>query len=118
MDNKISIDPEEEPELYERLCHASRILEEVMGPGASRFVTEVEWSQLTDSGPLGPRKVIRLKMTDPVGGVKETLFQPVELRSPGYMKTRLREVWSEFLRQLFDERMERVDELMTTLERD
>jgi hypothetical protein len=118
MEVKIQVDPENEPELYDRLLQASKTLEEVMGPRAARFVTEVEWSQLTDSGRLGPRNAIRLKMTDPLSGTKETLFQPVELRSPGYMKTRLREVWSEFLRQLSDERMDRIDELAKTLERD
>jgi hypothetical protein len=119
MEIKIQIDPEKEPELYELVCHASRILGEVMGPRAARFVTEVQWSQLPDFGPLGvPTHVIRLKMTDPLSGIVEEWFQLVELRSPGFMKTRLLEVWRKFLRQLSDERMDSLDAVADALEGD
>ncbi len=118
MDIKIQIDPEREPALYDRLRSASKTLEEIVGPQAARFVKEVEWSEFEDSGPLGPKHAVRLKMIDPFAGTKEETFQPVELRSPGYMKTRLREVWGEFLRQLSDEQMERIDHMVNALEGD
>jgi hypothetical protein len=118
MEVTIQVDPVKEPELYERLCHASKILEETMGPRAARFVTAVEWSRPTDSGPSGSKNAIRLKMTDRLSGAVDESFQPAELRSPGFMKTQLREVWGRFLRQLSDEQMDRLDEMVSTLERD
>jgi hypothetical protein len=118
VDITIQVDPEKEPALYERLCHATRILEEIMGPRAARFVTTVEWSPLTGSWPVGPKDAIRLKMTDRLSGTVEELFQPFELRSPDYMKTRLREVWGRFLRQLSDRQVDRLDEMVQALERD
>ncbi len=114
----IQVDPEAEPQLYDQLRHASEALDEIVGPCAARFVTAVEWSPLTDSGPLGPKKAVRLKMTDRLSGTVEESFQPVELRSPDYMKSRLREVWRRFLRQLSDEQMDRIDRTAITLERD
>jgi hypothetical protein len=118
MEVTIQVDPEKEPELYDRLRGASETLEEIVGPRAARFVTAVEWSPFKDSGPFGPRQAVRLKMTDRLSGTVEELFQPVELRSPDYLKTRLREVWGRFLRQLSHEQMDRIDQLASTLERD
>lgn len=114
----IQVDPESEPALYDRLRNASKTLEEIVGPRAARLVTAVEWYPFLESSPSGPRQSIRLKMTDRLSGTVEESFQPVELRSPGYMRTRLRDVWTRFLRQLFGEQMDRIDHLVTTLERD
>ena len=116
MDVAIQVDPEKEPELYDRLRSASEALEDIVGPRAARFVSGVEWSRLTDSGPFGPRQAIRLKMTDRLSGTVQESFQPVELRSPAYMRTRLREVWTKFLRQLSDEQMDRIDQMVSSLE--
>jgi hypothetical protein len=118
MDVTIQVDPENEPELYDRLRGASEALEEIVGPRAVRFVSAVDWSPYTDSGPFGPRQAIRLTMTDRLSGSVEELFQPVELRSPGYMRTRLRKAWSRFLRQLSHEQMDRIDQSVNALERD
>lgn len=139
MDIKIQIDPEKDPELHERLCEASQILEEIMGPGAARFVREVKWSQFERPSPApGPefiemlanpdymfrmrksrplKGIILLELTDPLSGTESTVFEPGELKSPRYMEARLRELWGDFLQQLFDERMERVDQLIETAER-
>jgi len=118
MEIKIQVDPEKEPELYERLRKALKILEEIMGPRADRFVSAVEWSQVKDSSPLGSEEAIRLKMTDCLSGSKEEIFQPVELRSPGHMRSRLRDVWSDFLRQLSHEQMERLEASVAALAED
>jgi len=109
MEIKIEVDPEKEPDLYERLRNVSKILQEIVRPRATRFVTTIEWSQFEDSGPGGPREAIRLTMTDLYSGSKEAIFQPVELRSPDHMRSRLREVWGDFLEQLSDEQMDRLD---------
>lgn len=118
MDVTIQVDPEKEPELYDRLRSASEALEEIVGPRAARFVGAVDWSPYTDSGPFGPRQAIRLKLTDRLSGTVEEMFQPVELRSPGYMRTRLRKAWSRFLRQLSHQQMDRIDQFASALERD
>jgi hypothetical protein len=118
MEIKIEVDPEKEPDLYERLLNASKILAEIVGPRADQFVTTVAWSQAKDSGPLGPKEAIRLKMTDLFSGTKEEMFQPVELRSPGHMRSRLRDVWGDFLRQLSDEQRLRLDASFAALAED
>lgn len=114
----IRVDPEADPALYDRLRTASMTLREIVGPRAARFITAVEWSLIPDSGLSAGRQAIRLKMTDRFSGTVEESFQPVELRSPGYMTTRLRDVWTRFLRQLSDEQMDRIDHMVTTLEGD
>ena len=118
MEIKVDLDPQKEPDLYERLRNASKILEEIMGPQSDRFVSMVEWSQFEDSVPFGPRQTIRLTMTDLFSGCKVETFQPVELRSPGHMRSRLREVWGDFLRQLSHEQRVRLEESIAALAED
>jgi hypothetical protein len=118
MNVTIQADPEKEPELYEQLCRASKLLEEIMGPRAARFVTAVEWSRLEGFWPAGTKDAIRLKLTDHLSGTVEEMFRPFELKSAGYMKMRLREVWGRFLRELSDKQVDRLDEMVQALERD
>ncbi len=118
MDVKIQVDPETEPELYDRLLNASQALEEIVGPRAARFVNAVEWSLSTVPGRFGAKQAIRLKMTDRLTGTVEESFQPVELRSPQHMRTRLREVWAKFLQQLSHEQIDRIEQWVTTAEED
>jgi hypothetical protein len=118
MDIRIQVDPETEPELYDRLRGASQTLEEIVGPRAARFVKAVEWSSSTEPGQYGTKQAVRLKMTDRLSGTVEDSFQPIELRSPQHMRTRLRDVWANFLRQLSHEQMDRMEQWVTADEGD
>jgi hypothetical protein len=118
MEIKIEVDPEKEPDLYERLLKATKILEEIVTPRAVRFVTTIEWSQAKDSGPMGAKEAIRLKMTDLFSGSTEEIFQAVELRSPDHMRSRLRDVWRDFLRQLSHEQTDRLEASVAALAED
>jgi len=132
MENKIHIDPEEEPQLYDRVSNASetladisdaeisgaeKTLAEIVGPRGARFV-RAEWSLVEGSGPSGPKRMVRLRLTDPFSGTKEETFQPAELRNQNLMRTRLLQVWSEFLQQLSHKQMDRLHETVRTLEGD
>jgi hypothetical protein len=132
MENKIQIDPGEEPHLYDRVSTASATLAEIsdsdisgaektfgelVGARGARFV-QAEWSQVEVPGPSGPRRMVRLILTDPFSGTKEETFQPAELRNQNLMRTRLLQVWSEFLQELSHKQMDRVHEVVKTLEGD
>ncbi len=132
MENKIQIDPREEPHLYDRVSTASetlaeisdseisgaeKTLGEIVGARGARFV-QAEWSQVEVPGPSGPRRMVRLRLTDPFSETKEETFQPLELRNQNLMKTRLLQAWSEFLQDLSHKQMDRVHELVETLEGD
>jgi hypothetical protein len=133
MENKIHIDPEEEPRLYDRMSNASqtladisdaeisgaeKTLDEIVGPRGARFV-RAEWSLVQVSGPSGPRRMALLRLTDPLfSETREETFQPVELRNPALMKTRLLHVWREFLQHLSHKQMDRLHETVRTLEGD
>ncbi len=133
MENKIQIDPREDPHLFNRVATASetlaeisdseisgaeKTLDEIVGARGARFV-QAEWSQVEVPLPSGPRRMVRLRLTDPLfSETKEEVFEPVELRNPNLMRTRLIQVWSEFLRELSHKQMDRVHEMVTTLEGD
>jgi len=132
MENKIQIDPREDPHLYDRVSTASeslteisdaeisggeKILSEIIGARGARFV-RAEWSQVEVSGPSGPKRMVLLKLTDPFSETKEVTFQPAELRNQDLMKTRLIYVWMEFLQQLSHKHMDQLHETVRTLEGD
>jgi hypothetical protein len=119
MDILIDIDPEKEPELYDRVRAASKILtEEIIRPRAVEFVKSIEWSPVELAGPLQSKRAVRLTLVDCYSGSKEGAFQPVELRSPAHVKSRLRVLWGDFLQQLSDEQMDRLDASFAALGRD
>jgi hypothetical protein len=119
MEIKIEVDPEKEPDLYERVRKASKILtEEIIRPRAAQFVRTIEWSLVENFGPVASKKAVRLTVIDCYSGSKEEIFQPVELKSTDQMKSRLRQVWGDFLEQLSDEQMDRLDASIAALGKD
>jgi hypothetical protein len=132
MENKIQIDPREEPHLYDRVSTASetlteisdadisgaeKTLDDIVGTRATRFV-QAEWSRVEVPSPSGPKHMVLLKLTDPFSMTIEEYFQPTELRTQDHMKTRLLHVWREFLQQLSHKQMDRLHETVSTLEGD
>ena len=112
MDILIDIDPEKEPELYDRVRAASKILtEEIIRPRAVQFVNSITWSPVDLASPFGSKRAVRLTLVDCYSGSKEGTFQPVELRSSAHVTSLLRAlVHGEISRQqLSDEQMDRLD---------
>jgi hypothetical protein len=133
METRIQVDPDEDPNLHRRLSQAAETLEgiseaelseaektfrEIVGPRATRFV-RAKWSQVEDQGSFGPKHMVLLRLTDPLSEIAaEEKFEPVELKSPPLMKTRLIHVWREFLQKLSHKQMDRLHETVKTLEGD
>src|SRR5260370_16646234 len=93
---------------YALLQHASKVLEEVLGPTAAAHAT-AEWDRTEDTKG---RLLYTLVIREFSGQEISAKFSWEELRSSSYMRVRLYQIWGDLLHRHSDEHHHRLQPLV------